>query len=417
MLNKLLTSWFLLASLGAKANLYQCEKPNGKLVPVENKSIEFEYKTQSAIWFPKALEDVNQNKDKIPFLIYYAIDTEEPFMKYSTAYETRKLKESCSKNQNFAIVLNSKFVDENKIEICKSGILQTINLSDFPKLNSRLIVKKKFIGRGDHETNELGPMRYLVKYKDITRSSFAMYPLAHPDFLYSLIDFLIEEQTLFPTEKYIPLINLKSHGSEQTVLSGLYSCQIKAKSKSQNEILLRLLNRKERNTLNEFTESNLMNLNEVDKILDKINLGTISGLGKESNRGQESNLGRESSLGNAYFSLGSNDGLGTDLAFGLYHVALNAVLNDLFNKSNNRYLGFLMLESCDTNRDIGFNHANQNNILGIYSAQYSLWYRNLNWWTILKISNGSMAKILETLDADTSKIQNLKPKIKGLKEI
>jgi hypothetical protein len=235
-----------------------------------------------------------------------------------------------------------------------------------------------------------------------------MYPLAHPDFLYSLIDFLISEETLFPTRAYLPLLNLKSHGSDQTVLSGLYSCQINAKSKSQNEIISKSLNKKEQKTLNSLSNT-ASHLNNVDQVLEKLNLGTKAGLGRESSLGQESNLGRESSLGTAYFSLGTDDGLGTDFAFGLYHVALNAVLNDLFNKKNNRYLGFLMLESCDTIRNIGFNHANQDNILGIYSAKYSLWYRNLNWWEIFKESEGSVIKLLGSIEESTSKIINLKP--------
>lgn len=412
MLKTIIPFCMLMASVSVYANLYQCDKPNGKLIPVDNKDVEIELKTQKANWFPTALGDELQYKEKIPFLIYYAIDTPEPFMKYSTEYETRRLKENCSKKKNFAILLNSKFINKNIIDVCKDGLLRTVNLSDYPKLNSALIEKRKFIGHGDHETNDLGPMRYLVKYKDITKKSFEAYPLAHPDFLYALINLLLEEATLFPSNEYLPLLNLKSHGSEQTVLSGIYSCQASAKTKSQDEFIEKTLTKKEQKALNSLANTNesVAHLNEIDQILEKLNLGTKAGLGRESNLDHESNLGKESSLGNAYFSLGFNEGLGTDLAFGLYHVALNAVLNDLFNKKNNRYLGFLMLESCDTNRDIGFNHANQDNIIGIYSAKYSLWYRNLNWWEIFAGPEISVTKLLEKIEDSTSKITNLKQK-------
>jgi hypothetical protein len=176
MLKTIMMTCILIASSAVQANLYHCDKPNGKLTPVENKNFGVEFKTQNAKWFQTALDDLTQYKEKIPFLIYYAIDTPEPFMKYSVEYETRRLKENCYKKQNFAIVLNTKYLNENIIEICKEGILQNINLNDFPKLTSILAEKRKFIGKGDHESNDLGPMKYLVKYKDITKNFFRNVP-------------------------------------------------------------------------------------------------------------------------------------------------------------------------------------------------------------------------------------------------
>jgi hypothetical protein len=419
MIRKTLTLFTAVLCLNAQANLYKCEDVNGEPVKVDesHRIPKVEIHKTDPYWINDNLSTArmheSHNQNKTPFLIYYAIDSAEPFMKYSVNYEIAQLEKNCigSSNVNFVALLNSLYVESNEFILCKNQRFQKVNLSQFPDLDFRLKVKHKSIGEGDHTINEMGPMSFLVKYEANINKPFSYFPLAHPDFLHELIELVINEKGLFPTNKYMPFLNLKSHGSSETVLSGLHSCQVRAKTKTQKEIVTLIL-KGDAEKLNSFNTSHEIsqNLISYNELIDKLNLGTKA-FGGDATLGDtnlgDTNLG-DTNLGDAISGLGANNGLGSEFAFGSYHVALNAVLADLFNPENGRVLGFLMLESCDTNRDAAFHHANLENVLGFYSAKHSLWYRNLNWWAILSKAQGSTRKLIELLDSDTKKIINIK---------
>lgn len=425
MIRKTLTLITAFLCLSAHANLYKCNEVNGDPIEVEESKrlLKVETDKTDPHWIKNnsnlaRMHKVHDQK-KMPFLIYYATDSAEPFMRYSVNFELAQLEKNCkaTSDVNFAALLNSLYIESNEILICKNNHLQKINLTQFPDLDFRLKLKRKSIGEGDHTINEMGPMSFLVKYESHINKPFNEYPLAHPDFLHDLIELVITNEQLFPTEKYMPFLNLKSHGSTETVLSGLHSCQVKAKIKTQKEIT-KLILKGDAEKLNSFKtlQDISQDLSSYSRLMNQLNLGKNSGVGGDTNLGDtnlgdtnlgDTNLG-DTNLSDAIAGLGADNGLGSEYSFGSYHVALNAVLANLFNPDNGRVLGFLMLESCDTNRDASFHHANLENVLGFYSAKHSLWYRNLNWWAILSKAQGSTQKLVELLDGDTKEIVNIK---------
>lgn len=405
------------------ANLYNCSSFKSKPKKI-SESIKTELNFVTATPFIKSSKLNNENlKGKLPFLIYYAIDSSEAFMQYSVRYELGKLIETCKSNSNvnFVGLINSLYVKKNQILVCKNNKSSYVDIANYPSLNEKLNLKKKFIVLGDHTNDELGPMTYRELYFKEANKPFGKYPLAHPDFLYDLVNHVIKDKDLFPSDRYAPFLNLKSHGSEMNVLSGMYDCQSKAKELSAKKIVEAVLSKSELKLLSKLNTPDLIakNSNQYEKIIRKLELGDSRGVGDFSNsdlgneRMGNERMGNErmsiegSGLGNAFFGLGVNEGLGTEYAFGTAHVQLNWVLQDLFETGSQRTLGFLMLESCDTNRDPELFHSYLDNVLGYYSAKKSLWYRNLNWWSLLERAEGSSVKLVEILKEETPKIPNI----------
>lgn len=426
----------LLFSTLTFANLYQCKNPGAepeKAASTENLS--FTLHQKSSNWFGELNSRQILKNKKIPFLALYVIDSEEPYMKYATAYEIAKLVKACTDSSyiNFAAILNSAYVKENKFFICRDKTPKWILIEKYPKLNKRLLEKKQMLLNGDNTLfNSI--FNYRVIFNRTVNAAFSRFPLAHPDFLHDILETIFTEPELFPSGKYIPVLHLKSHGSRETVLSGLYSCQEQAKVKSQVETLNDLLSTSDLAELNTFDpfKVNHIKLDSYEKIVTKVGLGLLSNRNQTANNSDNDlgninlgdinlgniNLGNinlnssfqvsgSSGLGVAFSSLGANDGLGTEIAFGLDHLTLNTVLDDLFNVKNKRILAFLMLESCDTNRESTFEFKYAKNLFGYYSASHSLWYRNLDWWKILHDSQGKLLDVLKNLEADSKKIMNI----------
>src|SRR4051812_4149082 len=85
------------------ANTYECNELNSKPHLETNsisKTISFE--TSSPSWFQKSINMITSpsNLSKKPFLFYYVIDSEEPFMQIAVKYEIEKLKEECSVSED-----------------------------------------------------------------------------------------------------------------------------------------------------------------------------------------------------------------------------------------------------------------------------------------------------------------------------
>lgn len=400
----------------AHAGLYQCDSATAEPKIDENhveKKISFE-KTSPFFVEHAFNTQLHGTLNQKPYLIYYAIDSSEPFMQYSVKYEIAKLKQSCEKSEsvNFVAILNSLYVEHNEIILCKNKSFKSVNLKNYKELDENLKAKRNFLREGDHSSGSPGMMKYLVRYKSAANEAFYNYPLAHPDFLADLVNFVSSNEDFFPISQYMSFLNLKSHGSKQNVLSGLYKCQIEAKALSQNAYLKTKISPTDRQLLNQ--KDYYSNLTEIEKILEQISLGESIGVGGRDSLGREF-MGREfmgrEFMGREFMGaitgLGNVEGLGTDYSFGTYHIALSSVLFHMFNFKNDKFLGFVMLESCDTNRNIQFHQQEQEYVLGVYSAKHSLWYRNLNWWGILEEANGSTLRLMELLKLATPEIQNI----------
>ena len=246
----------LLCLSSAHASLYECTSPNGKSKRVAVQKPNFEYVLEKPTLFKNEIDTLKDQPIKTPVLIYYAIDSQKPFMKYAVQYETQKLEEHCEKDKlSYAIILNSQYVKKNEIRICKLGTKSIINLNHYASLDSSLKIKRKFLKVSNHENEDTGPMKYNVTYSKASQVPFYNFPLAHPDFLFDLMVLLFSKEELFPAEDFLPFLNLKSHGSKRTVLSGLHKCQQEAKTKSQNEVINRILSEQEKKILNSFVET------------------------------------------------------------------------------------------------------------------------------------------------------------------
>lgn len=404
----LMCTFILLHLQTADASIYQCDTGDG--LPRETPSRGFKplyHKTPSI--FPEIAQKSSRNlESRFPFLIYYAVDSVEAFMQYSVKYEIASLQESCKRdsNVNFVGIINSLFIKKNEIIVCKNQKIKRINLSSYPELNLQLKFKRKYISTGDH-TVEDSKTSYRTAHDIQSNKPFAKYPLAHPDFLYDLVNLVTTEEDLFPSDKYVPFINLKSHGSKFNVLSGMHSCQEDAKEISSRLMLEKVLTKQEIKTLKKLDSYDLVaaNLKTFESIISKIGLGEA--LIPGSSERVDGQLNSDFNLGDFSSGLGIDQGLGVDLAFGTGQPQLNWVLQDLFPNSSDKSLGFLMLESCDTNRDADLFHSFLNNIYGFYSAKHSLWYRNLNWWKMLEEAKGSSSKLAEILKARTAEITNI----------
>lgn len=405
----------LLFSFSALANLYECKDGESEPVAVVNDS-KVSFQSTPASLFPKSEDALIHKNGLKPFLIYYVVDSAEPFMKLTVKFEIATLRKACenSGSVNFAAFLNSLYTEKNEFIICKDGKFKNIGLTNYPRLNDSLIKKNNFIKTGDHTDGELGPMDYLVQYKSHINESFGKFPLAHPDFLYHLMKLVTTDAELFPASSYMPFLNLKSHGSKTNVLSGLLDCQVRAKTLTQMEALKKAYTSNEIDFLLNADYS--ANLEKANNLLETIGLGISVAEGGSALGGTNlggTNLGaRKFSLGGTNLSstisgLGSGNGLGSEFSFGLYHVGLTAVFSHLFNEDNQQVLGFAMLESCDTDRNVDFHHASIDNVLGLYSAKHSLWYRNLNWASVMYEANGSTSRLVELLNLHTSKIENI----------
>lgn len=416
----------VLMSSTAFANLYQCV--NGKTEPVFHED-KLDFSQKKGHLFAEALSEKTHSQNLRPFLIYYVVDSPEAYMQLTVKYEIAKLKIACeqSKNVNFIAFSNRAYVEKNEFVVCKNTEFKTFNFSAFPELNKSLQKKLNFIKTGDHTKTNLGPMNYLVKYSPTVNDAFGRYPLAHPDFLYDLVTLATTHKDLFPSNEYMPFMNLKSHGSTTNVLSGLQDCQEEAKKRSQDEALQDKLSPEEISFLKNDDFSS--DITRVETILNRIGLSESIDVSGDSlgytfmgNRFMgnthlgnthlgNTHLGNRfmgnTHLGSAVTGLGAGEGLGAEFSFGLYHVGLTAVFAHLFNEENEKTLGYVMLESCDTNRNIEFHHASISNVLGIYSAQHSLWYRNINWWNILSEANGSTKRMVELLHMSSGDILNI----------
>lgn len=417
-LNRLILSMMFMTSSLANAGIYSCESSNSKPKEILNEQLGSLVLSKTSPIFPdSATTSINSFKNKSPFLVYYAVDSSEAFMKYAVGFEVASLQAACKKNinVNFVAFTNSLYTKKNQFVVCKNQNLSTINLSKYPELDKSLKQKRKFLANNRHEVSldnddDLGPMSYRNSYDEKSNKAYAKYPLAHPDFLFDLVNLVTTEKDLFPSEQYVPFFNLKSHGGELNVLAGMHKCQERAKEIAAEKFIEKILTKDEIKFLNKQDTFDKIeaNLNKYGKIVGKIGLSNIGSLGGDIGMGGDVGMSIfTSGLGNIINGLGVDHGLGGEFAFGTGQANLNWVLQDLFASGSDKALGFLMLESCDTNRDADLFHSYLDNIYGYYSAQHSLWYRNLNWWEMLEKAEGNAVKLIEIVKENTAKIPNI----------
>ena len=355
--------------------------------------------------------------EKSPFLVYYAVDTLEPFMQASVDFEVKKLREVCSKNKlvNWIVFLNSHYVNaENETPsflFCKNGKVES---RDYPSELIESLNTKRYIIENAATIDiyeQLAYMMHLIRYPRYTELEDGTYvdigyqfakrnPFAHPDYLFDLISYV--RQDIFPYSDYVPFLHLKSHGSKEFLLTGLTSYQEEDKTKCQDEIISRVDELKNYKPIVP-GQAGLGDINLFDFNSYGQSLGNRARLSLENgglgNRGQ---LGASTGLG-GIAGLGGNAGLSSLNHFGMNHLKAPQLITNLtLNAEVENEIAFIMFESCETNiqKKVLLNDYTKTlaNLRSYYTAQGSLWYRNLNWHELLlgaakaKLNNQSISQ-------------------------
>jgi len=357
------------------------------------------------------------NPDKIPFLVYYAVDTLEPFMQASVDFEVKKLREGCTKNEliNWVVFLNSHYVNaENgipKFIFCKEGKVES---REYPSELVESLNNKNYTIENAATISiydQLAVMMHLIRYPQYTELEDGTYvdigyqfakknPFAHPDYLYDLITYVRHD--IFPYSNYIPFLHLKSHGSKEFLLTGLTTYQEEDKKNCQNEIISRVDELKKYQPIIP-GQAGLGDISQFDFNSYGQSLGNRARLSMENGGlGNRGRLGASTGLG-GIAGLGGNAGLSSLNHFGMNHLKAPQLITNLtLNAEVENEIAFIMFESCETNiqKKALLNDYTKTlaNLRSYYTAQGSLWYRNLNWHELLfeaakaKLSNQTISQ-------------------------
>jgi hypothetical protein len=363
--------------------------------------------------------DGSQPLNQQAVLIYYASDTPEPFMQWTVDEEILALRRSCNSNQpsvNWLAFTNSYYIGDGTpgsgkaFLMCKGGVASMVAMP--ASLVSSIEAKRAWLA-GTSAADPLTLFEIRVPFPSDQGTDFSNYPLAHPDILRQILGFAGQ---LFPPSTYTPFLHLKSHGSEQMVLTGLTQDQVNDKTQCQNTIIQQ---KGITAPLVKYGTAGLagVSTSQVAQAqpqsagaqgqLGEVGLGEV-GLG-EVGLGEvglgEVGLG-EVGLGIGTAGLGVH-GLNVSNHFG---SPANYVAAALYNAGADTpgqakmYYGFLMLESCDSNvaaQNLYERIINDTgHIDAFYSAQGTLWYHNLAWDEIFQTwstGNAVTAKSLQDL--------------------
>ena len=167
-------------------------------------------------------------------LIYYVVDTEEPFYQATVDYEVRSLRSVCDAshpNTNWIAFLNSWIVYNSNLYLtCVNGVLSQAHLSsDLTDLITKISADSY---DNAHPTEGL---KIALTHKPELNKLFKSYPLAHPEVLWHLLDFATTQ--VFPVDQYALTMTLKSHGSNELMLAGLTVDQKQEKIDRQKTVL------------------------------------------------------------------------------------------------------------------------------------------------------------------------------------
>lgn len=279
------------------------------------------------------------------------------------------------------------------------------------------------------------------------------YPMIHPSFL----EAVVKNKILHPfhPSKYIPIFHIKSHGQYDYAITGLLPHQLESKKMGQysslnlplgadilaSENASKLAEKeltipvpgfveKMQNIYNQFTKNN--KITQVDNSLSLLSQDDLCGLGGGSDYGKAVNNGENlNSLAENSIHFGNHPGITPET---FTQIILGGASNKQedyteYGKEAKESL-FVFLEACDANiiadsssltekdpnadRWNSMNDFTKKNIKALYTAQGSLFYRNIDWEILFQtmglISDEKLhAKFLQfALTEISSKIPNWK---------
>lgn len=397
-------------------NCYACCVILGVLVTGMAAAIPESQPAETTFTDPVVL-DLSQDTRRTPALLYYVVDSEDPFMQMAVDYEMQQLKSACRQGGpiNWLAVINSAILKDRYVAFCKDGHYgnQRITDSGF----ERTFASVSAVGQGPAN----GTLKFPVSVTAENRPYlplYAHYPMAHPDLFLKVLE--MTKEAFFPADQYDLFVHAKAHGSNHLMMTGLTPETLARKVTNQTAFWT--------------------SVNSSEAPLPGFALGDA---GRSEGITQPPKFLRQAGLGEALGQAGLDanppgstpsdsrsvplvDGLGQFLMgignaqinnyFGIWPMSLQKVLAYLkAGQSADRSgspLAFLLIESCDSSIYQSDEQASSLYGLmplgGFYSATGSLWYRNIDWDIIFDAwkTDPSSAHMINILANWTKKIPN-----------
>lgn len=399
-----------------------------------------------------------------PYVLYYAVDSDnrEPFMKSAIDHETDQLRNSCNgkKHQNWMIVRNSDFIKGGYVEYCLGGRISkkyvnfaTMIFEKFIKYNRKNFPIKCYDKNPLYDC-KLG-YNYKMNHLETTFNSailnikkelnlpsdnvipeynlmemYHKFPISMK--LYFLA-FLNESVNPFSKSEFVPIVHIKSHGHIDYAITGLTDRQIKTKWDKQ----LQMLKKKDpyqigltspipkfknkvygilKNLGFDYSQQISLNLSQDETECSGLSVASSISIDEQ---GQYMSATSDSGLSVGNLFLGNHIGLTPNDIFEVISGAFNNErMNSIYSsdftldsKLENKSI-FMFVEACDAEMGGARWPLNSNKIKqqipAIYSADGSMWYRNLDWDVIFNVldyeSNEKLhATILQSLLIELTK--------------
>jgi hypothetical protein len=320
---------------------------------------------------------------RTPAIVYYAVDTEEPFMQLAVSTEIRQLMETCTPElqTNFVIIRNSSIVYHRRhLLVCRNGYLTEAQLPetlDITNIMSEAAVRKPtFISL-------LKQIRFWTLPQlstDDQRRTLLITPLSYPNVLLAVLHHITTR--LFPPEKYSIFLHIKAHGNAAYPVSGLLLSKKLQKDVLQEKVWLSLTGKAMPVFHPAHLSPALPNQFISSEDLSKINLGDSPSAPtslEPSDKAPDPFF-----LGHDY--LGDPRVSGRDM-FGSNAAHIFKILRLLKQTAQNvapnlPVISFLILESCDAHlldqiQEKGL--LNKFLLAAAYASRGALWYRNVKY--------------------------------------
>lgn len=356
----------------------------------------------------------SRSQTRAPALIYYAVDSAEPFMQLAIDYEIRQLRAACEAHAttNWIIILNSAVVAHRAFEVCRAGRFEE-RVVDYSSIDLAL----SYASDPDFQL-ELHPLalRFPPEASDAFKHFnryYATYPLTNADVLFNLMATVATD--VFPAAAYELFLQVKAHGSPLLAATApdaeaLTQKQVHQRHSWQNLVAAGVTSE----TLVELTPGSAGVGREppmARALLDRIGLGAITALQDDAASNPE-RLPLVHGLGRYFLGI---DARSDRNYFGISGETLAKVSRALSDELMlDAAFAFLFFETCDSRiqaeSTLALNEALRfsSRLAAYYSAAGSLWFRNLDWDVLFEdlSARPTAAHLQDLLMVATARVPN-----------
>lgn len=301
-------------------------------------------------------------------LLYYAVDTAEPFMQKAVEHELSQLRSVCGQSvAEWMAFVNSRFP---QFEWCRLGQIRTVSASFLP---DGLLER---IADPTSDYNQRSP--YALAHSKDLNPLYQTYPMTHPEVFERVVRFAAEHYE----DRAGLVVHVKSHGSDVASITGLTAAQVEQKTIAQQRA---------------------MRLAGPDGDLF---LGDV-GRGRKLEELTESLSNENGALGSELADIEQGfTGLGAASSFGTEKRHLLAMYEDFLHEPA---VHFLITESCHGGMSLFDNRQHVN----AFGTSGSLWYRNLDWDVLLAESGIDGARFTTNLTQWLAEVPSFVPASTG----